>query len=57
MGYFGSVILLILNLLMVNFPDFFGIAGEGTIQAPIMAMHIKPAQLARLHGALGNIDR
>jgi len=40
MGYFGSVILLILNLLMVNFPDFFGIAGEGTIQAPIMAMKI-----------------
>ena len=40
MGYFGSVILLILNLLMVNFPDFFGIAGEGTVQAPIMAMKI-----------------
>ena len=40
MGYFGSVILLILNLVMVNFPDLFGIVGEGTIQAPIMAMKI-----------------
>ena len=40
MGYFGSVILLILNLVMVNFPDLFGIVGEGTVQAPIMAMKI-----------------
>ena len=40
MGYFGSVILLILNLVMVNFPDLFGIVGVGTVQAPIMAMKI-----------------
>ncbi|MDA9356969.1 MFS transporter [Flavobacteriaceae bacterium] len=40
MGYFGSVILLILNLIMVNFPDLFGITSEGSVKAPIMAMKI-----------------
>jgi len=40
MGYFGSVLLLILNLVMVNFPDLFGISDVGTTQAPIMAMKI-----------------
>ena len=40
MGYFGSVLLLILNLVMVNFPDLFGISGVGTTQAPRMAMKI-----------------
>ena len=34
LGYFGSVILLVFNLLMVNFPDSFGIITEGDTQAP-----------------------
>ena len=40
LGYFGSVILLVFNLLMVNFPDSFGIITEGDTQAPLMAMKI-----------------
>ena len=40
LGYFGSVILLVFNLLMVNFPDSFGIVTEGETQAPLMAMKI-----------------
>jgi len=40
LGYFGSVILLVFNLLMVNFPDSFGIITESDTQAPLMAMKI-----------------
>jgi UMF1 family MFS transporter len=40
LGYFGSVILLVFNLLMVNFPDSFGIIAESDTQAPLMAMKI-----------------
>ena len=40
LGYFGSVILLVFNLLMVNFPDSFGIVSDNNVQAPIMAMKI-----------------
>ena len=40
LGYFGSVILLIVNLVMVNFPDLFGIVGNDIIQAPLIAMKI-----------------
>ena len=40
LGYFGSVILLIINLVMVNFPELFGIIGNDFIQAPLIAMKI-----------------
>ena len=34
-GYFGSVILLLFNIIMINFPDFFGFenSGIGKLQA------------------------
>lgn len=31
MGYIGSVILLIINLLVITFPGWFGLSGEGTL--------------------------
>ncbi len=31
MGYVGSVILLIVNLLVITFPSWFGLSGEGTL--------------------------
>ena len=40
LGYFGSVILLIINLVLVNFPELFGIIGNDFIQAPLIAMKI-----------------
>ena len=38
MGYVGSVILLFVIILMVNFPDFFSISEANNIPAEIMAM-------------------
>ena len=38
MGYVGSVILLFIIILMVNFPDFFSISSVDNIPAEIMAM-------------------
>ena len=40
MGYFGSVILLLVNLIMINFPDLFGITDSNGVVAEIMAMKI-----------------
>lgn len=39
MGYIGGVVLLVFNLAMVMFPDFFGIEGE-TTEATLKAMKI-----------------
>ena len=38
MGYVGSVILLFIIILMVNYPDFFSISSVNNIPAEIMAM-------------------
>jgi len=40
MGYFGSVILLLINLIMINFPDLFGIYDSNGVVAEIKAMKI-----------------
>lgn len=40
MGYLGSVILLLINLIMINFPDLFGIIDSNGVVAEIKAMKI-----------------
>jgi len=40
MGYIGSVILLLINLIMINFPDLFGIIDSNGVVAEIKAMKI-----------------
>jgi len=40
MGYLGSVVLLLINLIMINFPDLFGIIDSNGVVAEIKAMKI-----------------
>ena len=40
MGYIGSVILLLINLIMINYPNFFGIIDSNGVGAEIKAMKI-----------------
>jgi len=40
MGYIGSVILLLVNLIMINYPDYFGITDSNGVVAEIKAMKI-----------------
>ena len=40
MGYIGSVILLLVNLIMINYPDYFGIIDSNGVVAEIKAMKI-----------------
>jgi len=39
-GYIGSVILLLVNLIMINYPDYFGITDSNGVVAEIKAMKI-----------------
>ena len=40
MGYVGSVILLLVNLIMINFPEYFGISDSNGVVAEIKAMKL-----------------
>ena len=40
MGYIGSVILLLVNLIMINYPELFGIIDSNGVMAEIKAMKI-----------------
>ena len=40
MGYIGSVILLLVNLIMINYPDYFGITDSNGVVAEIKAMKV-----------------
>ncbi len=40
MGYVGSVILLLVNLIMINFPEYFGISDSSGVVAEIKAMKL-----------------